>query len=125
MPAQAKIPEREIQKSIITALTYARIWHRRLEGGAKLIHSAGKMSFAKSSMTGMPDVLACHHGQLIAIEVKAAGGRLSPEQKRTLQEIVASGGRAAVAYSAQDVVAWAKGEKMGFEQDENFITILR
>lgn len=42
-------------------------------------------------MKGMPDLIAIIRGRLIAIEVKAQGGKISPAQYSTLQAMQKAG----------------------------------
>jgi Holliday junction resolvase len=41
---------------------------------------------------GVPDIIACIDGKMVAIEVKRAGKPLTPMQARMLEEIAAAGG---------------------------------
>lgn len=47
---------------------------------------------------GIPDILACHNGIFLGIEIKAEGGKLSELQKVKLQEIAEAGGGAIVVF---------------------------
>lgn len=62
-----------------------------------------RMDRRTSGKRGRPDFRLCYRGRFIGIECKAANGKLSPEQQKTLDEIKASGGLAIVAYSLADV----------------------
>jgi Holliday junction resolvase len=42
--------------------------------------------------SGVPDIVACARGQFLAIECKAAGGKLTALQERELERIKQSGG---------------------------------
>ena len=53
---------------------------------------------------GTPDILCCHRGEFIAIEVKTAKGKTSALQDVQLERINACGGTAIVARSVSDVV---------------------
>lgn len=48
-------------------------------------------------------------GQFLAIEVKTATGRVSPDQANFIRAVIAQGGRAGVARSAAEAVAIAIG----------------
>lgn len=54
---------------------------------------------------GFPDLVAVWKGQLLAFEVKAPGGRVSPEQAEIGQRIEDNGGRWAVVKSPEDALA--------------------
>jgi hypothetical protein len=73
------------------ALVSAGIWHRRLEGIGKIVSGASGCVMTASDMKGMPDLLACKNGRLIAIEVKAPGGRISSHQWATLTSLANAG----------------------------------
>lgn len=40
---------------------------------------------------GLPDILCCYRGHMIAIEVKTGRGRLTPQQKRELEALRRAG----------------------------------
>jgi hypothetical protein len=94
-PYHRKLPgqlERNIQKAMTQALSAAGIWHCRLEGAGKLVSLAtGERKFIGSDMTGMSDLIACHHGRLIAIECKVSGASLSAHQYAKLLEMKHAG----------------------------------
>lgn len=50
------------------------------------------------TQAGIPDILACHNGIFLGIEVKAEGGKLSELQKVKLREIAEAGGGAVVVF---------------------------
>jgi Holliday junction resolvase len=53
---------------------------------------------------GIPDIIACHHGQLLAIEVKRPQlGRLTQIQKYTLQKWSQAGAKTIVATHLNDI----------------------
>jgi len=52
---------------------------------------------------GIPDVLCCHHGRFVAIEVKCPGLHPTPIQRAQMDRITAAKGLAAVARSVGDV----------------------
>lgn len=54
-------------------------------------------------VSGIPDLLLCQNGQLIAIELKRKGEKPKKIQEHTLQDIAAAGGTVAVCYSAKEV----------------------
>lgn len=53
---------------------------------------------------GLPDLIACHDGKFIGIEVKMPGNKPSPIQIRVHQKIRKAGGEVIVAYSVADVM---------------------
>ena len=55
------------------------------------------------SKPGDPDLIACIDGNFVGIEVKTAGGRQSPIQKKREEEIIASGGRYVIVRRMEDI----------------------
>jgi len=61
---------------------------------------------------GDPDIIICHDGVFVAIEMKQPGKHPTPLQKQKLDRILACGGVAGVAHSLQefqDIVHKAEG----------------
>lgn len=52
---------------------------------------------------GTPDIIVCHKGMFIGIEVKSETGKLSRLQKYRLKEIRDAGGETIIARSLSDV----------------------
>lgn len=65
-----------------------------------------RMDKRTSGKVGRPDFRLCYHGNFVAIECKADGESLSPEQFREFIRIRQSGGLAYVAYSLQDLISF-------------------
>lgn len=77
-------------------------WCERMNSGAAKM--GGR--FVRFGWTGCPDVLGqLKDGRLLGVEVKAAKGRLRPEQSVFLERIRAAGGVAFVARDCRDVLA--------------------
>lgn len=106
---QQTLPEIPISESVILRqiLTYLRLkkifcWRQNTTGvydskaGTYRTRSYG-------SLKGVSDILGVHRGRALAIEVKSAKGRLSPEQTEFLRIFTESGGIAFVARSIEDV----------------------
>lgn len=55
------------------------------------------------ALNGCPDILACHNGRFIALEIKQPGGRVSKLQRHHVKEINDKGGVAGIVYSVEDV----------------------
>lgn len=53
--------------------------------------------------SGTPDIIICHEGRFLAIELKAKGGKMSEAQMIAEDAITAAGGGFAVCRSVQDV----------------------
>lgn len=54
---------------------------------------------------GVPDILACHNGRFIAIEVKQPGNSPTARQEAELAAIGEAGGMTLVAMSVEDVIS--------------------
>jgi len=54
---------------------------------------------------GIPDIIACVHGQFVAFEVKRPGGKTTKLQEATLRRISEAGGVAAVVHSVDEARA--------------------
>ena len=75
-------------------------WAERMNSGA--VRIGGR--FVRFGWTGCPDVLGqLLDGRLLGVEVKAAKGRLRPEQTIFLERIRAAGGVAFMARDCRDV----------------------
>lgn len=51
---------------------------------------------------GIPDIIVCHHGAFVALEVKRPGGKPTKLQEATIQAIRRSGGWAFVVHSLEE-----------------------
>lgn len=87
-PAQS---ERELTRVIRHTLNTLGVWHYKVHQGL-------------GSTPGIPDIIGIWNGHLLAIEVKTAKGKLSPQQETKLMEINQNGGLAFVARSVDDVI---------------------
>lgn len=89
---------REVLKALETHSAVA--WCERMNSGAFRI---GKR-FVRFGWKGCPDVLGqLKDGRLLGVEVKAAAGKLRPEQAIFLERIRLAGGMAFVARDSRDV----------------------
>lgn len=105
-PYHRRIPgvlEKDLLKATKAELTCLGIWHRRLEGIGKLISSHSEARLVPGDMKGMPDLLACKGGRLIAIEVKAPGGVVSGEQYACLKSLHEAGAMVMVVVNPQNL----------------------
>jgi hypothetical protein len=98
---RTEVREADVLKGVKDVLKLHNVWHRRLEGTGKVINGKAGLQMIPGDLKGMPDVLACVQGRLIAIEVKAPGGKLSAAQYGTLRGIRDAGGLALVVCSAE------------------------
>ena len=62
----------------------------------KMLKEMGVYSFMPAThgygSSGTPDIIACIHGKLVAIECKANGGKPTALQEKNLMDICANGG---------------------------------
>jgi hypothetical protein len=104
--------EAPIMRAVIGLLRFRGCWVTRIEGGGKLLHRKGELTFGASEMTGLPDVLAVLRGQLFGLEVKAPGGKLSQSQLTQLQAMQRAGVRVAVVVGVDELWSWMCGESL-------------
>lgn len=52
--------------------------------------------------SGDPDLIMCHNGFFIAVELKVKGGKPTPLQEIKINKIKKSGGRGYIVYSFQE-----------------------
>jgi hypothetical protein len=87
-------PESRVKAEVLKYLKLRQIKAWSNPSGAVRIRPGKFMSFG---LKGSADILGClPDGRFLAVEVKAPGGRLSPEQRQFLADIKALGGLAAV-----------------------------
>ena len=96
-------PEAAALTEVLMALKShpAVAWAERMNSGAALIGDR----FVRFGFPGCPDVLGqLRDGRVLACEVKAAKGRLRPEQSIFLDRVRGAGGMAFVARNCNDVL---------------------
>lgn len=69
---------------------------------------AGRKNNSPFAGKGVSDILGLWNNRLLAIEVKAPGGKVSQEQIKFIELTNAHGGIAFVAYSLDDVISKLK-----------------
>ena len=120
VPGQASkgvrgVKETEIQRGVLRALElHPKVaWCRRLNVGAgRLANEDGTAGrFMRFAFKGCSDIIGqLKSGVVLAVEVKAAGGRLREEQAAFLALINKHGGVAFVACSVDDVMRYLSDE---------------
>jgi hypothetical protein len=97
------VPEADIQKQILQYLSYRHYCWRNNTGGFR----DKRDHFYQFGKTGSGDILGVKKptGQFFSIEVKRRGKKPTDNQVQFMQNIVAAGGLAFVAYSVDDVIA--------------------
>lgn len=92
-------PEKDILKECRDWLKKQDFFWVRLEGSGKLMNAGGSQFMARSSMSGMPDLLILKDGSTFFIELKRPGGHITDEQTELLAKARESGAIVAVASS--------------------------
>lgn len=89
----AETPEGRVKRLIKARLKQMGAWFCMPIGGPYTTH-------------GIPDILACLNGRMLAIECKAPGkkGTVTPAQRSQLKGIKEAGGIAVVADKVEDVL---------------------
>ena len=82
--------EHALTLGIRQLLNMHRIWHFK--------HWGGPMG-----EKGISDIIGCHNGRFLAIEIKTERGRVTPHQQRFIDRVNAAGGIGFVARSIEDV----------------------
>lgn len=77
-PGGAKVTHAGLVRLVADYLAANGAWVYKVLGGL-------------GSRPGCPDVLACRRGLMVAVEVKTGQGRLSPQQKRERDALLAAG----------------------------------
>jgi hypothetical protein len=87
-----RTPESVVLAGCLRYLEKAGIYHWRNSTGAVRIAPGRFIRFGKVGSSDIEGILP--GGRFLAVEVKAPGGRLSPEQRQFLAEVQALGGLA-------------------------------
>lgn len=88
---KSRTPEGILTVSIRQLLKSIGIFHWKQFGGPM-------------STPGIPDIIGCYKGRMIAIEVKAPKGKVSPYQEQFIRQINEAGGLAFVARDIDTVI---------------------
>jgi hypothetical protein len=91
MRGKPPTPEALLTRSVRQLLKAAGIFHWKNHGGL-------------GSAPGLPDICAVYRGRMVAIELKAPKGIVSPYQEEFIKRINEAGGLAFVARSLDDVI---------------------
>jgi Holliday junction resolvase len=65
-----------------------------------------KVHGSETMMAGLPDLIVCHEGRFLGIEVKTPEGTVSLRQTYVHTKIHSAGGTAIVARKVEDVKWW-------------------
>lgn len=104
--AQLELKEQDILNQIMEFLSRKKIKHAHVRNTGTIFVRNGKTSFGrpKFHQKGVPDILGCHKGKALAIEVKSATGRLSDEQIDWLKTWELAGGYFIVSRNLDQVI---------------------
>lgn len=101
-------PERRLHRQVADyldlALPQSAFWWPTPNASKRTPAQAANMKRAKEFRAGVPDIMICHKGRLICVELKAAKGRLSPAQVETHERLTLSGAVVCVCRSLDDVI---------------------
>jgi hypothetical protein len=100
------LKEADILKATKQLLNVLDIWHRRIDNAGKIVHTHGASVMVQGEMRGLPDILGCHEGRMLAIECKAPGGTVSSDQYAVLSDLTRLGARVAIVVNVGKLQAW-------------------
>jgi VRR-NUC domain len=103
-----KRPEQVIQRAVVQHLR-ARcrdgvVWFHPPNGGARSAVEAAIFQ-GLGVRAGVSDMILLHRNQFYAMELKADGGKATPQQAAFLAEVRAAGGLTAVCDNIDDAIA--------------------
>lgn len=100
--------EQQIVSGILTYLAVLRIPFIHHRNTGSICRRGSRIFFARQPhhQRGIADIIVCHRGFPIAIEVKTTVGRVSPEQVEWLRDWQKAGGLSIVARSVDAVEAY-------------------
>jgi hypothetical protein len=109
----ARRHNRHAEQGVLNAVLKALRLHPKVAWVARLNSGAFKDArgqFVRFGFVGCPDIMGqMRDGRLLAIEVKAARGRLTDEQEFVLAKVRANHGVSGVARSIEDAVSIVEG----------------
>ena len=103
-------PEARLHRAVATYLTFAlpkdAVWTTFPAGGGGTVR--GAQLKARGLLAGWPDVQIIYRGKFYGIELKAAQGRLSPEQRACADAVIMAGGYYETIRSIEELQDWLK-----------------
>jgi hypothetical protein len=100
-------PEQQIQKSVLSHLAWCAMpgvwWCHYPAGGWRSAIEAAILR-GLGVIAGVPDILIVHRGQLYALELKIAAGRLTAIQADTQAAMVRAGAIVATAHGVDEAL---------------------
>lgn len=101
------LSEKQIENQILSWLKFKGILGFKVKSTGTFDTKLGR--FRKPSpwyRVGVSDIICCHKGRFIGLEVKTHKGQLSEPQKLFMRDINAAGGAAIVVRSVEDVATF-------------------
>ena len=96
--------EKQIENDILRWLSYKNILACKIKTVGTFDLKRGRFRTPSPwYRKGVADILVCHQGKFIALEVKTKVGRLSPSQKHFFTDVAKAGGIAVLVRSVEDV----------------------
>lgn len=95
--------ERDIQSEIlaaVTALPETFVWRAN-----SFLGVTASRNIVRANVPGCADLVGCHRGRFVAIEVKTRSGRQSEQQRRFQRAVERAGGLYVVARCTDDALA--------------------
>jgi hypothetical protein len=107
-PPRPRMKETSVQSGVINYLQKLgrpdMYWFHVGNGGFRRPIEAAIMK-GQGVKAGVPDIILICGGQTYGLELKAEGGRLSPQQKTTQADMIAAGAKIATATGIDEAVA--------------------
>lgn len=96
--------ESVIQKAVLDWLEMYSRTHKIyfFRAGSGAVRMANGRYF-KTGKPGVSDIIVCHHGRMVGLEIKTKTGRQSQAQKKAEKEIKESGGDYYIIRNLSDV----------------------
>jgi hypothetical protein len=101
------LPERLIQKAVFCHLRCrpaAGVVAFHVANGGYRHKSEAAIFKGMGVLAGIPDIIALKAGRMYALELKRQGGKVSPEQRDTMDMLTAAGATCAVAYGIDEAI---------------------
>lgn len=102
-----KRPEQNIQRAVfqhLRARSMPGVFAFHVPNGGRRSKIEAAIMKGLGVRSGVPDVIVFYRAQIFGLELKAKGGRLSPAQRQTLNEMEVAGARTAVAGSLDEAL---------------------
>ena len=102
------LSELAIQRAVCDHLrarpVYGIVWWHTPNGGYRH-RTEAKIFKSMGVLPGIPDLIVLRAGRMYALELKKANGKLTDNQRDTMEMLMAAGAECAVAYSIDEAQA--------------------